>query len=361
VTTDASTGTELATGGMGAVLLQERKDKTERLVVYASRGLKDHKKYYPAFLLEKAAACWGIDYFETYLTPPKQFTLCTDHRLLKTMSTVHNKTHNNLQLLMLKFNFVIKYKEGWRNTVADALSRTHAGVPICVVTRSGRRTAEDNSVSAYRRAEEEEEEEQDSANKDDSEIPSRAIVARLPLTTPHRDLVSTIGVNLQKEQDKDKRTKMVKEYLTNSVLPRDRAKADWVVTMSNHCLLVDNVLWYKTKTKTRITMAVWAPLALRQLVMEAAHALRDGGRSRVARLRPLRRNNDDRQSQTRILQARNDVGHKCVCTQVPTLPEGEGQAPGKGGAPVHAHQQQPKQKIAHQLVQTTVDLSSRKS
>jgi hypothetical protein len=64
------------------------------------------------------------------------------------MSTVHKKTLNNLQLLMLKFNFVIKYKEGWRNTVEDALSRTHAGVPICVVTRSGRKTAEDNSVPA---------------------------------------------------------------------------------------------------------------------------------------------------------------------------------------------------------------------
>jgi hypothetical protein len=45
--------------------------------------------------------------------------------------------------------------------------------------------------------------------------------------------------------------------------------------MSNHCLLLDKVLWYKIKT--RITMAVWAPLSLRQLVMEAAHAFRDGG------------------------------------------------------------------------------------
>jgi hypothetical protein len=159
--------------------------------------------------------------------------------------------------------------------VADALSRTHAGVPIM---RSGRRTAEDNSVPAYRRAEEEEEkeEEQDSANEDDGEIPSQAIVARPPLATPWRDLRSTIGVNLQKEQDKDERTKMVKEYLTNSVLPRDRAKADWIVTMSNHCLLVDKVLWYKIKTNTRITMAVWAPLSLRQLVMKAAHASRNG-------------------------------------------------------------------------------------
>jgi hypothetical protein len=68
--------------------------------------------------------------------------------------------------------------------------------------------------------------------------------------------------------------------LTNSVIPKDRAKADLVVTMSNHCLLVDNVLWYtknKTKTKMRITMVVWAPLALRQLVMESAQALHDGG------------------------------------------------------------------------------------
>jgi hypothetical protein len=79
-----------------------------------------------------------------------------------------------------------------------------------VITRSGRRTAEDNSVPAYRRAEEEEEEEeeeeQDSANKDDGEIPSRAIVARPPLATPRRNLKSTIGVDLQKEQDKDERT-----------------------------------------------------------------------------------------------------------------------------------------------------------
>jgi hypothetical protein len=127
---------------MGAVLLQEQKDKTERVVAYASRGLKDHEVNYPAFLLEKAAACWGIDYFDTYLTPP--------------MSTVHKKTLNNLQLLMLKFNFVIEYKEGWRNKVADALSRTHAAAPICVITRSGRRMAEDNSVPAYRGAEEDE-------------------------------------------------------------------------------------------------------------------------------------------------------------------------------------------------------------
>jgi hypothetical protein len=143
---------------MRAVLLQEQKDQTERVVAYVSRGLKDLEVNYPAFLLKKAAACWGIDYLDTYLTPPKQFTLCTDHRPLETMSTVHKKTLNNLQPLMLKFNFVIKYKEGWRNTVADSLSRTHAAAQICVITRSGSRTAEYNTVPAYRGAEEDEEE-----------------------------------------------------------------------------------------------------------------------------------------------------------------------------------------------------------
>jgi hypothetical protein len=77
----------------------------------------------------------------------------------------------------------------------------HAGATICLITRSGRRTAEDNSIPAYRRAEEEEEEEQDPTNKDDGEILSRAIVARPPQATPRRDLESTIGVNLQKEQE----------------------------------------------------------------------------------------------------------------------------------------------------------------
>jgi hypothetical protein len=76
-----------------------------------------------------------------------------------------------------------------------------------VVTRLGRRTAEDNSLPAYGQ---DEEEEGDSGNEDDGKILRQAIVARLPLATPGRDLESTIGINLQKEQDKDERTKMVK-------------------------------------------------------------------------------------------------------------------------------------------------------
>jgi hypothetical protein len=42
----------------------------------------------------------------------------------------------------------------------------------CEFSAMSRRTAEDNSVPAYRGAEEDEEEEQDPANEDNGEIPS---------------------------------------------------------------------------------------------------------------------------------------------------------------------------------------------
>jgi hypothetical protein len=58
-----------------------------------------------------------------------------------------------------------------------------------------------------------------------------------------RNLESTISVNLQKEQDKDKRTKMVKEYLTNSVLPRDRAKADKFYILRKNIIFMSSVRW----------------------------------------------------------------------------------------------------------------------
>jgi hypothetical protein len=86
-----------------------------------------------------------------------------------------------------------------------------------------------------------------------------------------------------------------------------------------------------------------------------------GGCALVARWRPPRKNNDDQQSQTKLILARHDLGHKCIRTQVSTEPEGKGQAAKEGGAHVNANLQQSKYKTAHQLVRTTEDLSSRKS
>ena len=123
--TDGSSGTGLegATrpGGFGAVLTQMQ-DGHERVIAYASRALRDHEKNYSAFLLEMAAAVFGIEHFDTYLVG-RQFTLRMDHRPLEKIGTVHQKTLNRLQQLLLKYDFTIEYKKGEEHVVPDFLSR----------------------------------------------------------------------------------------------------------------------------------------------------------------------------------------------------------------------------------------------
>jgi RNase H-like domain found in reverse transcriptase len=50
--------------------------------MFASRQLKDHEKNYSPFLLEAAAAIWGMDNFNEYLKG-KCFILYTCHKPLE--------------------------------------------------------------------------------------------------------------------------------------------------------------------------------------------------------------------------------------------------------------------------------------
>jgi hypothetical protein len=63
--TDAATGTADMPRGLGAILTQVDKDCKFYAISFASRQLKDHKKNYSPFLLEAAAAVWGMDHFNT--------------------------------------------------------------------------------------------------------------------------------------------------------------------------------------------------------------------------------------------------------------------------------------------------------
>jgi hypothetical protein len=126
LTTDTCLGDKDNVGGLGAVLLQQQKtaedeDKSWKVIAYASRPLKKHEKNYSAYVVEMAAAVWGIEHFDVYLIG-KQFTLVTDHRLLEHLGTVHTKTLNRLQHLMLEYDFTIEYRVGEDNAVADYLS-----------------------------------------------------------------------------------------------------------------------------------------------------------------------------------------------------------------------------------------------
>jgi hypothetical protein len=125
--TDACLGDTDNVGGLGAVLLQQQstaadEEKAWNVIAYASRPLKKHEKNYLAYLVEMAVAVWGIEHFDVYLIG-KQFTLVTDHRPLEHLGSVHTKTLNRLQHLMLEYDFMIKYRAGEENAVADYLSR----------------------------------------------------------------------------------------------------------------------------------------------------------------------------------------------------------------------------------------------
>jgi hypothetical protein len=65
--TDATTGTANTAGGLGAILTKQDQFAHYYAISYASRQLKEHKKNYALFLIESAAAIWGMDVLNEYL------------------------------------------------------------------------------------------------------------------------------------------------------------------------------------------------------------------------------------------------------------------------------------------------------
>jgi RNase H-like domain found in reverse transcriptase/Reverse transcriptase (RNA-dependent DNA polymerase)/Integrase zinc binding domain len=121
VITDAATGTANTPGGLGAILTQVDKDGKFYAISFASCQLKDHKKNYSPFLLEAAAAVWGMDHFNKYLKG-KMFILYTDHKPLEKLGHLHSKTMNRFQTALLEHDFIIQYKKG-SDMPADYLSQ----------------------------------------------------------------------------------------------------------------------------------------------------------------------------------------------------------------------------------------------
>ncbi len=120
---DSATGTNKEDdGGLGACIAQERPDGSIRPIAYANRRLKKHEKNYSAFLLEMAAAIYGMDCFRHYLRG-RPFHLYTDHKPLEKLSVAHTKTLSRFQEYAQEFSFQTHYIKG-AVTPADFLSRT---------------------------------------------------------------------------------------------------------------------------------------------------------------------------------------------------------------------------------------------
>jgi hypothetical protein len=119
--TDAAIGTADTAGGLGAILTLKDQFDNFYAISYASRQLKDHEKNYLPFLLESAAAVWGMGVFNENLKGKKTI-LYMDHKPLEKMGHLHTKMMNRLQAALLEHDFVIQYKKG-AIMAADYLSR----------------------------------------------------------------------------------------------------------------------------------------------------------------------------------------------------------------------------------------------
>ncbi|KAA3480841.1 ty3-gypsy retrotransposon protein [Gossypium australe] len=105
--------------GLGCVLMQEGK-----VIAYAFRQLKQHKKIYPTHHLELAAIVFALNIWRYHLHGERCW-IFTDHKSLKYWMTQKefNLRQRSWLELIKDYELVIDYHPGKANIVADALSR----------------------------------------------------------------------------------------------------------------------------------------------------------------------------------------------------------------------------------------------
>ena len=131
LSTDASSGSQEATGGLGAALTQYFQvdgQEKELPIGFAGRALRGSERNYSVFLLELTAACFGMEKYAPFLRG-RHFKLYVDHRPLTGLTGVHAKTYNRLAEKTEDFDFEVIYKKGELNHGPDYVSRSFAHLP----------------------------------------------------------------------------------------------------------------------------------------------------------------------------------------------------------------------------------------
>ena len=116
LTTDASGYT------VGAVLSQDT-EKLQRPLAYASRTLNKAELNYSSVEKELLAIVWACKHFRPYLLGRK-FTIFTDCKGLVWILNVKDPGSRLIRwkLLLEEYDYEIRFKQGERNCVADALN-----------------------------------------------------------------------------------------------------------------------------------------------------------------------------------------------------------------------------------------------
>ncbi|GKU93196.1 hypothetical protein SLEP1_g6806 [Rubroshorea leprosula] len=107
--------------GIGAVLMQERQS-----IAFFNEKLTGATLNYPTYDKEMYALVRALETWQHYLWP-KEFVIHTDHESLKHLKGQGklNRRHVKWVEFLETFPYVIKYKQGKENIVADALSRRY--------------------------------------------------------------------------------------------------------------------------------------------------------------------------------------------------------------------------------------------
>ncbi|GKE29956.1 putative reverse transcriptase domain-containing protein, partial [Tanacetum coccineum] len=116
--------------GLGAVLMQRQK-----VIAYASRQLKTHKKNYTTHEIELGSVVFALRIWRHYLYGTK-CTMYTDH---KSLQHILDKKELNMRQrrwieLLSDYDCKIRYHPGKANVVADALNRKERLKPLRVRT-----------------------------------------------------------------------------------------------------------------------------------------------------------------------------------------------------------------------------------
>ncbi|KAF1326170.1 reverse transcriptase, partial [Globisporangium splendens] len=110
---------------IGCALMQHDDEGHERVVSYQSRQLRPAERNYPVHDKELLAMEYSLVKFRVYLLGEERFAIYTDHASLRTaVKTPHlSQRMARWFSFFAEYNFVVHYKPGKTNILADALSR----------------------------------------------------------------------------------------------------------------------------------------------------------------------------------------------------------------------------------------------
>ncbi|KAE9234358.1 hypothetical protein PF004_g9395 [Phytophthora fragariae] len=110
---------------IGCAPMQFDAEGRERIVSYQSRQMKPAEKNYPVHDKELLAMRYALIKFRVYLLGEQTFAVYTDHASLRTAMKSPHLSQRMVRWLSFfaEYNFVVHYKPGKNNILADALSR----------------------------------------------------------------------------------------------------------------------------------------------------------------------------------------------------------------------------------------------